>query len=602
MTLSLCNDCKVRGSDVRIRQSDYLLCNKCELKRNPGAIVKNRVSKQKENCPSKGTANAAVDQAIPVAQAASVVCEAQLVRIKKMNHSELLALRTNQLLDDVRTSMVDILPEKTDAVEIANNALIVHNKLKEHITNMTEEFASGPTLSQSIFLNVTPQKSAAASSWSLPPTPRIVFQPAQDIPKGTAITASRVSCTSSCQFDHMDKGKETKTVECSLCLEKFHKHCVGLRPSSKPAFWSCSSCKEIPNLLKALMLKSESHESEIEGLRTENGTLTQLVNEQRTEIDNLRSKLLSVGSPTTHVNIDPASKATASATSPEGNTTAPASSVRDVKRGKKTLLIGDSMIRDIDERGLLNTHVKCIRGGTIANVKEELQTMDPKTYEAIIIHIGTNNCSSTSKLEEGEANLKELVTDLNRRAPTTKKVLSTVCPRTDSATNQIRVTQLNAKIKQLAADNACVLVNSDDTFYHRNGDIDEGMLNRRGLHLSKRGTRQLLRNFNKAQELIAHPRPHKSHTTSAAPSNLSFRPSNSGGPSRQQPHHSPARGYRLGNNNFTRCRLCGLSNHSTQQCRHEHPVQCHDCKQFGHKSYVPGSRPYLCRDQPSHWQ
>ena len=64
-----------------------------------------------------------------------------------------------------------------------------------------------------------------------------------------------------------------------------------------------------------------------------------------------------------------------------------------------------------------------------------------------------------------------LVDNIKRRAPTTKTVLTTVCPRVDSSEHQERVAKFNERIWQIASSKECELMDNDNTLLLRNGDI-----------------------------------------------------------------------------------------------------------------------------------
>ena len=61
---------------------------------------------------------------------------------------------------------------------------------------------------------------------------------------------------------------------------------------------------------------------------------------------------------------------------------------------KPTLLIGDSIIRNVDENKLDNTIVRCMSGATIGDVHDELSIGD-KLYKNIFVCAGTNDCSKS---------------------------------------------------------------------------------------------------------------------------------------------------------------------------------------------------------------
>lgn len=586
MSAMSCYDCKTKKPDVRSRMCDEWLCNDCDEIRFPSKSTKSESGKKTTtNCPSKDNSSLSIEKG------ASAVLAANLASINKMDLTKLSKLNINSMMHTIRASMSSILPPNTDRAEIANHAMNICQKLKEHVSIRKEELNSRTqelNISDDILGLLTPLPASYPPPMSPKPTTPI------------SLTASRIACVRDCQFEHLET--RGKALGCSLCQENYHKLCVGLKPSQKPSIWICPVCKEIPQVVKTLKETVKDQEKEIRNLRQENITMTELIREQRESISNLQERQTC-----SHINN--------SVSAPDEDTTS--SECSDLDEGmiatpesnddghgeagsRKTLLIGDSIIRDINERGLTETTVKCIRGGNVSEIHESLKSSDLQKYSQFIIHGGTNDCTSEHKQEAAIANYEKLVDDLNRKAPGAKKVLSTICPRTDSAKHQKLVDRLNSKIRDLARNKSCGLVDNDNTFKRDN----ESVLDRKGLHLSKQGTRQLLRNMNdvcaiikpRQQSAPATKRVAKPETT-AKRSRVS-RPRPAPCDSRRRPARYSRDGRRLNDSDrrhnvrntqrFTRwnrrgCYFCGEQNHQQKDCRFGKPVECYACGELGHK-------------------
>ena len=162
------------------------------------------------------------------------------------------------------------------------------------------------------------------------------------------------------------------------------------------------------------------------------------------------------------------------------------------------------MIRDINAKGLKHTDVKCIRGGNAQKVRETLnEYMDIDKFDSLMIRVGTNNCTSDAKVNTGTSEYLAMVTEVQERAPNTNIILSMDCPRTDEHTG--RVNKLNDKIKQIANDGGCVLVDHDKNFKYGDSTFDKSVIEDRGLHLTKAGTKRLLMNLNAFHEIKKSP-------------------------------------------------------------------------------------------------
>ena len=371
--------------------------------------------------------------------------------------------------------------------------------------------------------------------------------------------------------------------------------------------------------MKGLSNVVESQQNEIRLLREENQTLTKLISEQRTLLDSMKADSTSNGDSSAIMNV---SQEPQNSSQKDDKPCEDAPSI-NLDQCNKTLLIGDSIIRDINVRGLIDTvDVKCIRGARTSVINDELKDMDIAVYETVIVHSGTNDCTSDHKLREGTNAYKDLINDMKERAPDTTLILSTVCPRTDSKQANKRVTTFNKEIRKYAAKDNIKLIDNEQL-----SDVKD-TLDSRGLHLSTVGTKHLLRNINKVCAITVKPvketKQSRSKSTQAnfstssstqpatrvnsAPVQHHSRPRHSRGSAfapnqpRQRtrqfepqsstltPNQSSrrrqfvSRGSQERNVDNKRCFFCGEQNHVKRNCRHGKAISCHSCGQLGHKA------------------
>ena len=76
----------------------------------------------------------------------------------------------------------------------------------------------------------------------------------------------------------------------------------------------------------------------------------------------------------------------------EKKTAVNGSTPRDRRSPQKDLLIGSSLIKDIEEDKLINTKMICIRGASLRNISDELNDLN-STFKNITIIAGRNDCS-----------------------------------------------------------------------------------------------------------------------------------------------------------------------------------------------------------------
>ena len=135
-------------------------------------------------------------------------------------------------------------------------------------------------------------------------------------------------------------------------------------------------------------------------------------------------------------------------------------------------------------------------------------------------------------------------------------------------------------LKQTAAANAnCMVVDNDKVFVKDDGSIDKNAFKYRSIHLSKSGTKTLLRNINNCHQISKNPltKSRNSQTRQRRPNNFN----------RPQYHHdydiNSSRTASRATDTRRGCYFCGEQNHQKRSCKFGKPLQCFQCGAFGHK-------------------
>lgn len=403
------------------------------------------------------------------------------------------------------------------------------------------------------------------------PVPATVPMPPETVPANLQVTASKIECTENCILESTDTNK-VKSIECAMCQEQFHRICVGIK--GRVTLWMCSSCKDIPRTLKSLVHQCKSQERTIAQLKQKNHELAELITKQGTEIARLHEQKVTTPESVSHPTI------------PKRDVTACIDKVVKPPASEDcaytTLVIGDSMIKDIHENGLDKTKVKCIRGARISTIEEQVLKENPKDYETVIIHVGTNDCSNNKDAENAAKCYDHMIKSVREAAPDTNVLISTVCPRTDNTAHQARVENLNADIKTIGNKYSCQIVDNDACMKMKNDEADCSSLNRSGLHLSKSGTRKLLRNINTSCSII------KKSQKSTSDTSVSQRLPKNSTNANNSIHRGGSRQH--SNNKDTHekrgCYFCGEQNHQKKDCKHGKPITCFSCGKHGHKQHM----------------
>ena len=115
---------------------------------------------------------------------------------------------------------------------------------------------------------------------------------------------------------------------------------------------------------------------------------------------------------------------------------------------RPTLLIGDSLIRDIDQTKLEKTVVKSKSGAKIKDIAGKL-SQDNNKCKKIIVCVGTNNCSEILDIDTLTQHINELLEIAAERVSCVADIVkSSIPPRTDNIDRQFE--ELNTIIQDIS--------------------------------------------------------------------------------------------------------------------------------------------------------
>lgn len=270
---------------------------------------------------------------------------------------------------------------------------------------------------------------------------------------------------------------------------------------------------------------------------------------------------------------------------------------------KQSLLIGDSLLRDIDEDKLHNTKVRCHSGATVKDITQHIATEVEKsaTYDSVYVVVGTNDCDEKKNEESVQSILDEYKILIEKSKIVAENVIiSSICPRLDEAKKHIDL--LNAGLQTVCEDSNVDYVDQSPSFKLSDGSPNDGYLIKQGPHLTKSGTNKLVKNLNvsmKCDDVFQHRAAYKAaqkrHSWDTD-SDISHVPGCQGGDAQQSyssQSHTTRRpdwrkrpghhGHQHGNGNQGRCAYCWEPGHDTRMCYHRKPITCNKCFETGHK-------------------
>ena len=411
-------------------------------------------------------------------------------------------------------------------------------------------------------------------------------------------------CMPMCVYQGEQADKEM--VQCCLCTRWYHNECVAL-DTNYESFWPCPYCRNISAELRTIKNNQRDFKDSLNFMRK---TITKLHNSLESANRQLDLKTIECDR-ITHEN---------AALRQRIDTLVAEQSRRSWEKftTKKSLLVGDSTIKDIDERKLRNTKVICLQGGRIDTVHEAIQTRTDK-YDNVTLCVGSNDC--TDEIEDLDTLIpkyKELISSAQRLVTHPNQiVISSVLPRCKEPKVQEFIDDFNEDLEKLARDKGAKFVNNDQEFKLFNRSPNAALFLQDGIHPTYKATNCLAKNLQLEANLKhkndickrqgggqkriwnaqhnnqmrqtrpsqgrtyqhsspGHQMPHR-HGQRSAYHGSRFRPLNE-----HYKTYDPKTNYH--SQNRPKCWNCGESNHMARNCRHRQSVTCHQCGENGHKS------------------
>lgn len=162
----------------------------------------------------------------------------------------------------------------------------------------------------------------------------------------------------------------------------------------------------------------------------------------------------------------------------------------------KTLLIGDSIFKVINKRGLKdNIDVISIGGATVGTLSTKLSTIDSRQYSNVVIYCGGNDVSAGTEPEPLRETLVDVVTSLQDQGCAV--YLCSVCPRQDCDLIEFRDT-----IGRVCWITGANHIDCHSSFVYGDTRTVRHFYERDGIHLNNMGARTLVSCLNNSINII----------------------------------------------------------------------------------------------------
>lgn len=177
--------------------------------------------------------------------------------------------------------------------------------------------------------------------------------------------------------------------------------------------------------------------------------------------------------------------------------TIPQRSVSTSPNTLKTLVVGDSIFKEINPKGLENGVRICTKNGAMINdIWDEIGVYDLKSFQNVILCIGGNDSSSRTETNIFEEKYDELLRYIKAANKNCLVYLCKVVPRGDAD-----VTGINSSIERVAnhwrMHQVKIVASTNELFFGSDGLPCGRYYSRDGIHMSLSGTKRLIDAINR---------------------------------------------------------------------------------------------------------
>ena len=378
-----------------------------------------------------------------------------------------------------------------------------------------------------------------------------------------------------CRYDRKDNDE---MLRCCLCCTWYHLYCVKLKPTDTIGVWPCPKCRNINKTVNAMDRKIDQLLDMMQKSAESITTLTEQCKTSENELSKCRTDYNDLQKENTALR-----KQVTELTETLHKTV-----MECLDKSNGSLLIGDSTVKNIDPKKLVNTEVISIPDGKVTTMAQKLQD-NKKRYAKVYICAGSNECSMTPlDIESLKKDFKKLIDTAKEKViSSTNVVISSIPPRIDSTAKSTNVDSLNQALSQINDQNGTTFINHDTGLKLGDGSTCEAFLQDDGANLNNIGLLKVAKKMCIPIKPGFESNIFQTTTGSSLPKQDSAwqvqqprrRPWRKNYPENQR--HMPSR---RPNSMSGPCGFCAETNHKEDKCHHGEPVTCHTCGQKGHKA------------------
>ena len=219
-----------------------------------------------------------------------------------------------------------------------------------------------------------------------------------------------VHCIELCKYSGRAKrgNKQLDMIQCAMCARWFH-DCVGFKKDEIIGISPCTTCRLMPRQIHNIQEMVTALTHAIDAISTTNTQIVKQLREKDTQIAALTEDNRHLTKEIASLNTRMSKKAWEAFTN------------------KPALLVGDSLLKSIDEKKLQKTKVKSLPGAKISDITNYL-TNDADHYRQVVICVGTNDCDGEMNVDLLAQQYEELIQVATEQVSSTDSIIISSVP------------------------------------------------------------------------------------------------------------------------------------------------------------------------------
>ena len=276
-------------------------------------------------------------------------------------------------------------------------------------------------------------------------------------------------------------------IRCCLCANWCHEACVGIESEAdRGVLWPCPECRKLSSRL-GTVLDLVTNLTAVIATLTERLDTTEQNRIKDSEALTLANEKLATKNDTLLKNVIDLSQQVKALTWKSFRKAGQHSSV----------LLGSSIIRDVDAKKLVDTVVIAKSGAKISEVTKEVEKL-VSGYDMLTLVVGGNDCDKPTDDSTSVTAIIEQYGNLIDAAHVKAKevTVSSICPRIKSTATSQRIQALNAGLVPLCEEKGARFVDHTPTFTLGDGTVNDGYLHADGVHVTSAAMNRMARSLH----------------------------------------------------------------------------------------------------------